>query len=73
MQLVRFGSVIFLHKFVSEVLTKITGKQLNAAEQERQEKTDAILELLHTMEAQLGRMCPAQADAEASMQDDEAK
>ena len=28
MQLVRFGSVIFLHKFVSEVLTKITGKQL---------------------------------------------
>ena len=28
-------------------------EQLNAAEQERQEKTDAILELLHTMEAQL--------------------
>ena len=48
-------------------------EQLNAAEQERQEKTDAILELLHTMEAQLERMCPAQADAEASMQDDEAK
>lgn len=42
-------------------------------EKQRQEKTDAILELLHTMEAQLGRMGPAQADAEASMQDDEAK